>query len=526
MIPFDLTLNAIALPWDETPSRKHLVTLSQETLLSALDPSMLCQDIALINSKGDYVGWIPHSLLTHTLYNLWQTTSHFYEALLQAVEDAVTVVDQNGIVLSWNKSAEKLYQCDQEEIIGKPITDFFKEESLMLMNTLKNGTIIEHQYNQSRSDVHVLVSTRPIEINKQQVGGLSVERNINDLVRLNEGLASQTAYIQALEQKIDTINANDPFHKIKGRSPELLSAITLAKKVARTDASVLINGESGVGKELFAQAIHKASSRAKKPFVDLNCGAIPASLFESELFGYEKGAFTGAAREGKQGKFDLAKGGTLFLDEIGELPLDLQVKLLRVLQERDYYRVGGTKAIPFDVRIIAATNRNLEEMISEGTFRQDLYYRLNVVSIQIPPLRSRIEDIPELVQLFVQEFSNKYHRPIPTIAPEVMYTFLHHPWGGNIRQLRNTIEHMIILADEDGIHPHHLPNNLLMNGRKSPTQPEALPIELAPQRGDLEELKTIQQALEKTYGNKSAAAKMLGISRVTLYNKIRKYKLN
>jgi transcriptional regulator with PAS, ATPase and Fis domain len=296
-----------------------------------------------------------------------------------------------------------------------------------------------------------------------------------------------------------------------------------------------------VGKELFAQAIHKASGRSEQPFIDLNCGAIPASLFESELFGYDKGAFTGAAREGKKGKFELAKGGTLFLDEIGELPLDLQVKLLRVLQERKFYRVGGNTPIPLDVRIISATNRSLETMISDGTFRQDLYYRLNVVSIEVPPLRDRIEDIPELIQLFVREFSNKYRRPIPVLDPEVMYIFLHHPWYGNIRQLRNTIEHMIILADEEVIHPNHLPPGFyyqeqhekrLVNrhygleseAQKRPDVSGGTP-DLIMSLAGQDERSAIQQTLRTTFGNKSAAAKILGISRVTLYNKMKKYGL-
>ncbi|HSU79713.1 MAG TPA: sigma 54-interacting transcriptional regulator, partial [Candidatus Angelobacter sp.] len=334
---FYQTLNSLALPWTTTLDLEGMRVLPEDTRLSDLDWDSDARDVALVNANGGYTGWIPFSSLAEAYYKMWKTALTFYNTLLQTMDDAVTVVDQTGRVLSWNERAEDLYQCSKEEIIGHPITDFFKKESLMLMSAIEKGTGIVRQYNQSQPDVHVLVSTQPVIVDHKLAGGISVERNINDIVKLNDGLAHTTAYIQDLEQKIETMNASDPFYKIKGRSPELGSAIRLAKRVADTDASVLLVGESGVGKELFAQAIHKASSRSEKPFIDLNCGAIPASLFESELFGYEKGAFTGAAREGKKGKFDLAKGGSLFLDEIGELPLDLQVKLLRVLQERKFY---------------------------------------------------------------------------------------------------------------------------------------------------------------------------------------------
>jgi PAS domain S-box-containing protein len=517
-------LFSLCLPWNGQKDLEQMAIYPQETMLTNMKWPLEQKDLALINSNGDYVGWIPFPYLTECFYKLWQNTSAINNALLGTMDDAVTVVDQWGRVLLWNQSAEELYNCPKEEIIGKPLTDFFKEESIMLMATIEQKRGIQHMYNQSRPNIHVLVSTSPVIDEDHLIGGICVERNINDIVRLNRELSNQTAYIQDLELKIGTMEPGDPFHKIKGRSESLSDAIKLAKRVADTDASVLLVGQSGVGKELFAQAIHKASSRSDKPFVDLNCGAIPSALFESELFGYEKGAFTGAAKEGKKGKFDHAQGGTLFLDEIGELPLDLQVKLLRVLQEKKFYRVGGNKPIPFDVRIISATNRHLEDMIQQNHFRQDLYYRLNVVSIHIPDLRERIEDIPELTHLFIREFANKYRRPIPTLDHEVMYTFLQYSWPGNIRQLRNTIEHMIILADEDGIHTHHLPPGFAkeMNDPYF-TIPQSIkttsPAEVSNDR------EMIKEALETTYGNKSAAAKLLGVSRVTLYNKIKKYGL-
>lgn len=517
-------LFSLSLPLNNKLDLDQMVIYPQETLLTDLDWPLEQKDLALKNSMGDYVGWVPFAALTECFFKLWRMTSTFNHAILRTMDDAVTVVDQNGKVLLWNECAEELYNCSKQEIIGKPITDFFKEESLMLMLTINQKKEIQRLYNQSRPDIHVLVSTLPVVYEDNLIGGICVERNINDIVKLNDGLSNQTAYIQDLEKKIETMEPGDPFHKIKGRSEILNEAIKLAKRVADTDASVLLVGKSGVGKELFAQAIHKSSSRSDKPFIDLNCGAIPSALFESELFGYEKGAFTGAAKEGKKGKFDLAQGGTLFLDEIGELPLDLQVKLLRVLQEKKFYRVGGNIPIPFDVRIISATNRNLEDMVHNGKYRQDLYYRLNVVSIHVPELSKRIEDIPELTQLFIREFAHKYRRPIPSLNPDVMFTFSQYSWPGNIRQLRNTIEHMVILAEEDVIHLHHLPPGFVKeNQNHYMSVPQYNHNHSQAEVKDDREL--MRAALERTYGNKSAAAKMLGISRVTLYNKIKRYGL-
>lgn len=271
---------------------------------------------------------------------------------------------------------------------------------------------------------------------------------------------------------------------------------------------------------MFAEAIHKASNRSHRPFIAINCGAIPSSLFESELFGYEKGAFTGALKGGKKGKIDVARGGTLFLDEIGELPLESQAKLLRVLQEKEFYRVGGNKAIPVEARIIAATNKNLKEMVERKTFREDLYYRLNVLSLSIPPLRERREDVFALIELFLNEFAAEHELPVPDLDEKVMYILLHYDWPGNVRELRNVIQRIVVLGADDGIMTtEHLPKELLHTHL-----PKKIHHEVVDTIYTSEGMK-IQDALRVTYGNKSAAAKMLGISRGTLYNKIKKLQL-
>ncbi|OLS40085.1 sigma-54-dependent Fis family transcriptional regulator [Bacillus sp. MRMR6] len=513
MLKANTLLLSISLPFED--GNQIGKNYSVDTMLSDVEA---LEDILLVDENGKPAGFVPVTTLIKVIFQEWKNLSTVHQTLLRAVDDAITIVDSNGNVVAWNPTAESMYETAADNIMGAQITDFFKKESVVLMSTLMEGKGVTRQYNQPKQDVHVLINTLPVLKDGTVIGGISVEREITEIVKLNDELTTTTAYIQDLESKMEVHDIDDPFHKIKGRSQALNSSVALAKKVAQTDATVMITGESGVGKELYAQAIHKASDRGDGPFVDLNCGAIPAALFESELFGYEKGAFTGAVKEGRLGKIAAAKGGTLFLDEIGELPLELQVKMLRVLQEKQYYRVGGTSPIPVDVRIIAATNRDLEKMVEEGRFREDLYYRLNVVSISIPPLRDRIEDLPELVQLFLQEFSLKYKKPVPAIDPEVMVAFMHFPWNGNIRQLKNTIERMMILADDNQITSLLLPAGLFKN-----IQAPQMTIFQETIGGN--ERSKVVQAMQKTYGNKSAAAKLLGMSRVTLYNKLKKYQI-
>lgn len=518
-----ISLLSLASPWEKALDPAGMQKVPMDASLSDLDESALDKDLALQDQEGEFVGWIPARKITKVLWQQWNICRAYYETLLEAVDDAITAVDGKGNIVSWNHRSEAIFDYSRDQILGRPITEFFEQDALEVMSVLtggKGGKGVFRKYHQPSPHVYVLINALPVVMNHRVIGGISVERDITDVVRLNDELSTTTAYIQDLEKQFDKQKVEDPFHKIKGRSQTIRHAVGLAKKVASTDASVLITGESGVGKELFASAIHKGGPRGKGPFIDINCGAIPASLFESELFGYERGTFTGANKEGKKGKLDAAKGGTLFLDEIGEMPLDLQVKLLRVLQEKRYYRVGGTEPIPLDVRIIAATNRDLEEMIEAGRFRSDLYYRLHVVSIRIPPLRERMEDIPELIQLCLNEFSLKYSKPIPELDPEVMYRFIHHDWPGNVRQLRNIIERIMILTDGETIRPHHLPNQFMKRKKDGTTSPPSLHSPVA----DSEEMR-IRNALKTTYGNKSAAAKLLGISRATLYNKIRKYHL-
>ncbi len=304
---------------------------------------------------------------------------------------------------------------------------------------------------------------------------------------------------------------------VLGKSPQARQLIREISKVANSDATVLLRGDSGTGKSLVAEVIHSHSQRQEKPFVTVNCAAIPETLLESELFGHEKGAFTGAIRE-KIGKFELANTGTIFLDEIGDLTLELQVKILRVLQGREFERVGGLKTIRVDVRVIAATNRPLEKAIHEKRFREDLFYRLNVLPIYIPPLRERKEDIPLLIDYFFEFYCRKYNKKLEPFSPEVLEGLFNYDWPGNIRELQNVIERAIVL----GRKPQISPIDFAISA--SPSFSKVAVDEGFSSIRQLEH-RTLLKALQQTHGNISKAARLLGIGRDTVYRRLKKYKI-
>lgn len=327
----------------------------------------------------------------------------------------------------------------------------------------------------------------------------------------NEGLKRQLARFQ--------------FSEVIGRSAGMEHLLEMAALVAPTEATVLITGESGTGKGVIARGLHANSARRERPLVEVNCAAIPETLIESELFGHEKGAFTGADRQ-RRGRFSMADGGTLFLDEIGELPLSMQAKLLRVLQDGEIQRVGSDMAIPVDVRVIAATNRDLEAMVGDGSFREDVYYRLNVVTLEVPPLRERSEDIPPLVQHFQKRLSERYRKPVRGVTPQAMDLLLRYSWPGNIRELENVLERSVILLQGEYISEKELPftiRNLGPNDRKDGGRNtrETFFRETSP-LAEMER-QAVLKALEEAGGNKSEAARLLGITRRTLKLKLRKY---
>lgn len=504
------------------PNKHHVIP--QDTTLAQLINIMRSTSIScliLTEPGGRPTGILDIKHLCNWLWDQLIISNARLKTLLDTVNEAITIIDQNNVVVEWNRKAEELYNIPAHEISGKPIDSFFTH--LVVTRVMKDNREVRNSYHQPCEGTHVLINAKPITSDGCMIGSVSAERDITEIVLLHQDLSRVNTRVRMLEKEINKINGRrDPFRRIIGHSPRLAETINLARRVANTNAAVLIRGESGTGKELFAEAIHQESARRNRPLIAINCGAIPHTLFESELFGYSAGAFTGADRKGKPGKFELANGGTLFLDEIGELHPDMQVKLLRVLQKKVIYRVGGNEPINVDVRILASTHRNLESMIAQGLFREDLYYRLNVVSLEVPALRERREDIPELTYAFIYEFAKTHNRVIQKVEPEVMSILLSYHWPGNIRELRNLVERMVILAEGEAITVEQLPPALKRTTRQEHHKSPSTLNDLTKQT----ERVIIQKALEKTGGNKARAARQLGIPRSTLYYKIKVLRLD
>ncbi|WP_139257374.1 sigma-54-dependent transcriptional regulator [Desulforamulus aeronauticus] len=338
-------------------------------------------------------------------------------------------------------------------------------------------------------------------------------------------VVKQAIMVSHLQEEVSFLRSelNKRYGRIVGNSQAIQDVCTLIERVADSNATVLITGESGTGKEVSALSIHQLSSRREKPFVPINCAALPESLLESELFGHEKGAFTGAVAR-KLGRFELANHGTLFLDEVTEMPLSMQVKLLRVLQERQFERVGGTESIKVDVRVIAATNRDPLESIRNGTFREDLYYRLNVLPIHLPPLRERKEDISLLVMHFLEKFNPSHNQ---FISPDAMGLLLSYEWPGNIRELQNVVERAVILSQGHEIKSHHLPKEIQRTPTSKTEEQQELIINFPDQGISFEDVEKelILKAMEKSNGNQTKAAQLLGITRSALLYRAQKYQL-
>jgi len=510
-------------------------TVNDDASIDVLIHSFKHYEAVVLIDKNNYpLTCITAEQMIEFLHSSYKQLKAFYETVIQTTDASVTVIDANEFVRTWTKGAEKIFSVKKEEIIGKPITNFFDQNKLEILQTLHTGKSITGQYHHPRSDLFVLINSNPVYFNDRIIGAVVSETDVTNQVMLNEKLFNMSNEVHRLEQEVAKFKHSvDPFYLIKGKSTAIKRTIQLARKVCSVKSTVLILGESGVGKEVFAKAIHEASEKTNAPFISINCGAIPASLFESELFGYERGAFSGADYKGKKGKIELAKGGTLFLDEIGEMPLDMQVKLLRVLQERKYYRVGGEKEIDIDFRVIAATNRDLQSLMKQGQFREDLYYRLNVVTLHIPPLRERYEDIIELTHYFLNEFSQNYHRPIHEFSPEVLQEMLRYEWPGNIRELRNIAERLVVFATDGVIRNDYLPftNNKAANMNNLPlpsngSEEKNDTIRSLQEEMDHHEKKVLEKALKIVNGNKLECAKRLGITRATLYNRLKRLGIN
>src|SRR5690242_21387260 len=451
------------------------------------------------------------SLISHGLAGKWQRPE-VLEAIFDQLSDALFLYDKGLHIVGVNQAAQRLFGMAAEEMVGKHCQDVFRcracEPSCGMLQGLNEtagaqpaGTISLHL----DSGRERMVVVRTIQLFDEAGGVDGVVATVKDVTEEMEPARRQ----------------------IIAESQAMREVLNFVRRVAISEAaSILIEGKNGTGKDLIAKTLHYQSLRQSEPFLAINCAAIPETLLESELFGYEKGAFTDA-RAQKRGLFELADKGTLFLDEIGEMPLSLQAKLLRVLEEQCFRRLGGLRDITVDIRIMAATNKNLREAVREGAFRQDLYYRLNVIQLIVPPLRERPQDILPLARFFIEHYNGKFKRQVEGISPEVESLLLSHDWPGNVRELRNAIERAMILEDTAFVRPASLPiavrgtdfrEAAIHGGEHSPASAEAMSLVE-------QERRLLVQALEKTSGNQTQAARLLCITRDTLRYKMKKFNL-
>ncbi|KON87112.1 ATPase AAA [Sporosarcina globispora] len=444
------------------------------------------------------------------------------QAIIQSSDEAISVVDENGKGILINPAYSRLTGLEEEKVIGKPATADISEGESVHMKVLKTRRAmrgVAMRVGPKRKDV--VVNVAPVIVDGKLKGSVGVIHDVSEIQSLNRELSRARQIIRTLEAKYS-------FEDIIGTSEEMTIAIEQARLGAKTPATVLLRGESGTGKELFAHAIHNASDRKYNKFIRVNCAALSESLLESELFGYEEGAFSGAKRGGKRGLFEEADKGSIFLDEIGELTANTQAKLLRVLQEHEITRVGGTKPISIDVRVIAATNVNLEKGIASGTFREDLYYRLNRMPIHIPSLRRRKGDIPLLCSRLIQKINQEYGRNVEGATNQAVKKLMAYDWPGNVRELDNILGRAIIFMNynETKIEERHIPDLIDANNPSASIEPseEALDKTLT-QLVEQYEAKMIRQTLQKLDGNKTKAAKSLGLSVRNLYYKLEKYNI-
>ncbi|MEH7354106.1 sigma-54-dependent Fis family transcriptional regulator [Neobacillus drentensis] len=506
------------------------VEANQEMVLSN-DRKIITTRIPIIEENGTLMGAFAVFKDITEVVNLAEEITDLKEiqTMLQAIihssDDAISVVDENGRGILINPAYTRITGLSQEQVIGQHATADISEGESMHMKVLQTRRAVRGvPMRVGLNKKEVIVNVAPIIVKGKLKGSVGVIHDMSEMKSLSRELNRARQIIRTLEAKYT-------FEDIIGQSEEMMLAIEQAKLGAKTPATVLLRGESGTGKELFAHAIHNASDRKYNKFIRVNCAAISETLLESELFGYEEGAFSGAIRGGKRGLFEEANNGSIFLDEIGELSANTQAKLLRVLQENEITRVGGTKPVTINVRVIAATNVNLEKGIAKGSFREDLYYRLNRMPIQIPPLRKRKEEIPVLCDRLIQKINRDYGRNVEGITQAALLQLFGYDWPGNVRELENILGRAIIFMNyyETFIDVHHLPE---IKNKKIGSEPSitnssdsfGLDQSLS-EMLDEYEAKIIQQTLLRLNGNKTLTAKTLGLSVRNLYYKLEKYNL-
>jgi PAS domain S-box-containing protein len=447
-----------------------------------------------------------------------QEINRHWKKILNTMNDGLMLVAPDGTILMVNHAFERLTGYTPDEVVGRPCTilncdvceRLIKDKNSVWCTLFDQGRDVKKRCIVMKKDGTYLPALKNASLLKDDdgvyIGAVETLTDISELDRLDH----------EIDQLSLQLDAEGGFHGIIGKSIIMQKTLQVIEKAAQSDAPVIIYGESGTGKELVARAIHELGRRREGPFVQLNCAALNEALLESELFGHTKGAFTGAHRH-RVGRFEAAHGGDIFLDEIGDVPLSIQVKLLRVLEEKQFERVGDHLSIFVDVRIITATNKDLEELIAQKSFREDLFFRINVIPIHLPPLKERLEDIPLLVNTFISRLQSRTGKNITGLSPAALEQFMAHHWPGNVRELKSALEYAFVIADRGLIEPDQLPAQIAEG--KEEMNDEAL----MPPRGDPAEKAALIEALRKSNGNQSQAARILGVNRVTVWNRMKKY---
>jgi PAS domain S-box-containing protein len=461
--------------------------------------------------------------------------NRYWKKIVATMNEGLMLVGPDGTIVMVNKAFEELTGYIADEVVGRPCTllecdaceGAMKASAHRWCKLFEEGQVIKCRCHLLKKDGTYVSALKNAAVlrddNGLDLGAVEVLTDLSELDRLD----------QKLKLLSRQLGEEDGFHGIIGKSPIMQKVFDVIQKAAGSEAPVIIYGESGTGKELVARVIHQLGNRKDEPFVQLNCAALNESLLESELFGHIKGAFTGAYRH-RKGRFEAANGGDIFLDEIGDVPLSIQVKLLRVLETKKFEHVGDDRPIAVDVRIITATNKDLEELIELKQFREDLFFRINVFPIHLPPLRKRAEDIPLLVSTFIQRMRSRTGKNISRLTPAAMERFMAYHWPGNVRELKSALEFAFVLAEGDAIDLDQLPPKIGGSDRMQPTT-ETLPYRIrdpemsgepsafSSKPGDITEKAALIEALKKTNGNQSQAARILGINRVTVWNRMKKY---
>lgn len=489
--------------------------------------------IPVVNDEGQLVGILTRTNLVKGYYRDLQAVKKLnkeLEAIIESSYDGFYITDGNAVTLRINSAYTRITGIKPEEVIGRSMYELvdkglYSESVTLRVLKEKKPVTIMHDV---KTGKRLLITGNPVfNENGQIVRVVTNARDITELINLKKKLEESQELTQRYHLELQQLRKQQKdIGEIVVKSPEMKKVVEMAAKVSDVDSTVLISGESGVGKEIIAKIIHNTGKRNSGPFIKVNCAAIPDTLLESELFGYEQGSFTGARRDGKPGMFELAQNGTIFLDEVGELPLHLQPKLLRVIQDKEIIRLGGSRPIKLDVRIIAATNKDLAKMVEEGKFREDLYYRLNVVPIFILPLRERKSDIFPLIMHFLNKFNQKYGLN-KKLATDTVDLLTEYSWPGNVRELENVVERLVVTVNEDIIKPHHLPSNIVGNSSFNERFPWRFANDVVSLKDAVAyvEKEMIFRALRK-YKTTRRAAKALKINQSTVVRKAQKYNIN